>query len=62
MNSNFLIFDGQVIALKAIKRIYVERNLVYIELFDNRTAEFNYDSSQLANDAFLYILKEFRNV
>ena len=60
----FLIFDRQVIACKAIKRIYeVEKeNSVCIELFDNRTIEFNYDSHQMARCALLYVLKELRDV
>lgn len=54
MKSNFLKFNGEIIAWRIIRRIYRDRNSVFIEV-DDGTIVFTFDSDEMAKDGVLYI-------
>lgn len=55
MESNFLKFNGDIIAWRIIKRIYLYGCTVYIQTDDNNEFEYTFDSEKEAKDAILYI-------
>ena len=54
MKSDFLRFNGDIIAWKIIRRIHREGNSVFVET-DDGTIVFTLDSDEMAKDGILFI-------